>query len=105
MPSSEKQREAWRRKYHRRRQRLGLELDRRKRLLSWEETERLFDAQRGKCAICDDSIALEHRRFAVDHDHQTGKVRGLLCLRCNVGLGHFRDNVTFLKAALNYLAR
>jgi len=54
--------------------------------------------QEGKCAICKEETTL-----VVDHDHTTGKVRGLLCSACNKGLGLFRDRVSFLLAAVNYL--
>ena len=48
------------------------------------EYERLLEAQGGRCAICDQAVA---GTIAVDHDHATGKVRGLLCSGCNTALG------------------
>jgi len=70
----------------------------------------LWDAQEGQCAICGASEG--HRsqydrvcRFALDHNHQTGKPRGLLCNSCNRGLGRFKDSVANLEAAIRYLQR
>ena len=59
--------------------------------------------QNGKCAIC---ATTEHRgrgNFYVDHDHSTGKIRGLLCNPCNIALGMFRDSIDTLKKAISYL--
>ena len=47
------------------------------------ERQKLSDAQNGCCAICGKAEALFKNRLAVDHNHRTGKVRGLLCYRCN----------------------
>lgn len=65
-----------------------------------EEYDALFELQGGVCAICrlTSNIAL-----AVDHCHQTGRVRGLLCNSCNLALGNFKDDPLRLKSALNYL--
>jgi hypothetical protein len=70
----------------------------------------LLQAQSSKCAIC--GATQGHRscggrvcRLAVDHDHHTGKVRGLLCNNCNRGLGRFKDSVEILEAAVRYLKR
>lgn len=57
--------------------------------------------QNGTCAICGDRPV--NRPLFVDHDHVTGKIRGLLCLTCNSGLGHFRDSTDRLQKAISYL--
>lgn len=63
--------------------------------------------QGGVCAICgtDQPGGRRSERFHVDHDHETGEVRGLLCNECNQGLGKFQDSVEMLRAAIQYLAR
>lgn len=65
----------------------------------------MLRAQNSRCLICRKSMKKNQKRLAVDHDHKTGMVRGLLCLLCNWGLGSFRDNPKFLRAAAAYLER
>lgn len=67
-----------------------------------EEFDQLLDAQDGKCKICGTS-KWPHRGPCVDHDHTTGRVRGLLCLNCNRGLGAFMESSAILENALKYL--
>lgn len=68
--------------------------------------EEMLRKQNSVCAIC---LAAPSRgdkfRLAVDHNHADGSVRGLLCARCNVGLGGFRDAPELLRAAARYLER
>jgi hypothetical protein len=59
----------------------------------------MLQSQRGLCAICKKTMTTPH----VDHCHQTGRVRGLLCHPCNVGIGCFRDSRDLLKNVLEYL--
>lgn len=66
-----------------------------------ERYEAILDEQGGVCAIC--KVAPTTKRLAVDHDHQTGEVRGLLCLSCNMGLGYFKDSKNRLVNAIHYL--
>lgn len=61
--------------------------------------------QNGKCAICGNSDEVEGRRLAIDHCHDSGKVRGLLCGKCNRGLGLFYDNQELLGNAISYLTK
>lgn len=66
-----------------------------------KDKENLYKAQNGCCALCGDYIKIED--MCVDHDHETGIVRGLLCHRCNRGLGQFKDDIKLLKKAFDYL--
>ena len=65
----------------------------------------MLAAQNGCCAVCEspDSKRQDHR-LMVDHDHQTGEVRGLLCNPCNVAIGLLGDNISTLQNAINYLS-
>lgn len=69
--------------------------------LSVEAFDALNRAQGGLCAICRQPP--DTPRLMIDHDHATGRVRGLLCRRCNIGLGLMRDDVAILYAAIAYL--
>lgn len=75
-----------------------------------KEFDRMAKAQDGKCAICkqpeswfDYRDKSKPRQLCVDHDHSTGKVRGLLCGSCNVMLGRAKDSVLMLESAIKYL--
>lgn len=78
-----------------------------KRLLSYGITEEILEnikrKQNGRCAICGKIINEFTKDFAIDHNHKTGEVRGLLCMNCNIGLGAFRDNKTIMRKAIDYL--
>ena len=67
--------------------------------------QEMFIKQEGKCAICGTHRAEVKRRFVVDHDHETGIVRGLLCANCNNGLGRFQEDMNIVFRAYNYLRR
>lgn len=67
--------------------------------LTMDEVDALKASQGGQCAICG-----EGKKFAIDHDHGTGVVRGILCDDCNVGLGRFKDDPRRLMNAIAYLA-
>jgi hypothetical protein len=69
-----------------------------------DDYDRMLVAQNGVCAICRQPC-LTGKRLAVDHDHATGKVRGLLCSNCNQGLGHYCDEPVLLRAAADYVER
>jgi hypothetical protein len=70
--------------------------------LTAEQHAELLAGQDGKCAIC---RAEDSRALSVDHEHGTGVVRGLLCRRCNLGLGCFGDDPYLLTLAIDYLKR
>lgn len=69
--------------------------------LSHKDWEGLWYAQDGRCAICD-KFFTKMRDICVDHNHETGKVRGLLCSQCNIGLGYVEDS-EFRAEAIEYL--
>ena len=68
-----------------------------------EEYDNMFESQNGKCKICGIHQDVLSKKLVIDHDHNTSIIRGLLCDKCNRGLGHFNDNIDVLKIALNYL--
>ena len=63
----------------------------------------MFASQGGKCLGCERHQSELKFKLAVDHCHETGKIRGLLCLNCNAALGNVRDDVEILKSLINYL--
>lgn len=66
--------------------------------ITWPEWEAMYVAQGGRCACCWAAAATD-----VDHCHDTNQVRGLLCMACNLMLGHAQDDTTRLLAAVAYL--
>lgn len=69
-----------------------------------EEYETLLAKQNHSCALCNtDFSQIDSSRIHVDHDHSSGKVRGILCMPCNVGLGMLGDSIEGLENALTYL--
>ena len=72
--------------------------------ISSQDYEVLLDQQSGTCAICSSTeTGRKDTWFCVDHDHETGQVRGLLCNNCNRALGLFKDNEQLLKIASDYV--
>lgn len=69
--------------------------------LTIEKYEEMRQHQNNKCAICD-QIEID---LFVDHDHDTGKIRGLLCHNCNVGLGWFKDDIISMLNAVEYILK
>lgn len=69
-----------------------------------KEYDRLLEVQESMCAIC--GFRYEGgKRLAVDHCHETGQVRGLLCISCNRGIGMLKDSTALLNKAIEYLRR
>jgi hypothetical protein len=64
-----------------------------------ESFNELLEFQDGRCLICGELMKIPH----IDHDHKTGKIRGLLCLKCNAILGMANDDIEILKRAIRYL--
>ena len=76
--------------------------------ITLNDFDEMVENQKGVCAICGNPEIAKSRyagikRLSVDHNHKTGKVRGLLCGTCNHGLGNFKDDIDLLKKAINYL--
>lgn len=70
-----------------------------------EHKQALLEKQNYGCAICGYKFGQKKGDIKVDHCHNKGHVRGLLCDLCNRGLGYFKDNIDSFKNAINYLAR
>jgi hypothetical protein len=73
-----------------------------------EDYEQMFDEQQGLCALClrpetDTYPNGVVKRLCVDHDHETGRVRGLLCRACNVGMGLFGESAEMLRRAADHI--
>lgn len=65
----------------------------------------ILEKQNNVCAICgcEEQNAKHRSRFYIDHNHTTGKVRGLLCNNCNFAIGHLKDSIALLENAIKYL--
>ena len=70
--------------------------------VSLEAYDAMLKSQDGSCAICGGQNQMD-KPLAVDHCHKTGKVRGLLCYQCNVGIGNLRDDPNILRLAIRYI--
>lgn len=99
--------DAWRKKYRASNKDRLAKYDRqyqikRKYSITLEEYNQILDEQNGVCAICKKEGA---PYLHVDHAHDTGVIRGLLCRKCNSGLGFFNDDMDLLQKAAEYLTR
>jgi len=72
--------------------------------MTLEQYDAMVISQNGKCSICDEEFSTD-RRIAVDHDHETGKIRNLLHFRCNTAIGLLKESPLFCRNAAEYLER
>lgn len=72
--------------------------------LSHEDWLKIWETQDGKCAICEKKFANPSKTF-VDHNHETGKIRGLLCPKCNLAIGLLNDDPKLMAKVIEYLLR
>lgn len=73
--------------------------------LTLKDYDRVVSKQGKTCAICRGPPDGLWKKYSIDHCRKTGKMRGLLCNKCNLGIGYFRDNPLLLKKAIAYLRR
>jgi hypothetical protein len=77
--------------------------------INYVEYQQMHEKQKGLCAICDkpESQILNGtvKRLSVDHCHSTGKIRGLLCTKCNVALGLLKDDINVINNCVSYLQK
>ena len=71
--------------------------------ITYDDYLEMFNEQDGKCLICERHQKDLTLALAVDHCHDTGMIRGLLCGNCNSGIGNLRDDISLLKKAIEYL--
>ena len=107
---SKETKNAYMREYRKRNKELFKSYDLMKKFgITLEEYNEMLEIQDGACAICGqpetrkDHRTGETRALAVDHDHATGRVRGLLCTDCNTGIGLLQDDIEILLNAVDYL--
>ena len=77
-----------------------------------EDVARWYKKQKAVCQICFKVVrkapprsATKQNQAVIDHDHKTGKIRGLLCHQCNLGLGNFKDKIDVLRQAIMYICK
>jgi hypothetical protein len=78
--------------------------------ITLDQYNQMLKDQNGVCVICKNpenevEKGKQQRTLSVDHNHKTGKVRGLLCGKCNKGIGLFKDNIYLLQSAIDYLKK
>lgn len=84
--------------------RIHYEMSRQNMIIN-QKARLMIDDHNNLCDICKTDIpGFGRKNLSVDHDHKTGVVRGMLCQKCNIGLGNFNDNTELLEKAIKYLA-
>jgi len=73
--------------------------------ITLEDYNKMYEDQNGSCKICNTHSTNEKQALVVDHNHTTGKVRGLLCNQCNRGIGMLKDSKDILQNAIDYLKK
>ena len=78
--------------------------------LSTEEYKNIIENNKGLCPICKSVLVFgvgvrDPKAATIDHNHETGKVRDVLCSNCNMGIGKFKENIITIQAALDYLKK
>lgn len=73
--------------------------------ITLDEHTQMYETQNGVCAICKGQGDGKWKKLCVDHDHETGKVRQLLCRNCNMVLGQVGDNINLLEEMIKYLQK
>jgi len=77
--------------------------------ITGDEYQEKLNSQSGVCAVCGKEEVVhakngkDMKRLAVDHDHNTGEIRGLLCSNCNAAIGYFKDEISIIERAVMYL--
>lgn len=75
--------------------------------ITLENFEAIFQAQDCRCAIClcELDIDLDSKKAHLDHNHTTGKIREILCVRCNKGIGYLQEDIDIMESAISYLKK
>lgn len=74
--------------------------------ISLKDYKNMWTEQEGKCKICGKYKPIDGKtieKLCVDHNHESGKIRGLICFNCNAAIGHFQEDIELLKKAIVYM--
>ena len=71
--------------------------------LTEDDYNRIYDEQKGCCVLCGKHQSELKLTLCIDHDHETGRIRGLLCSNCNMALGLLKDDVEIMQKAIEYI--